>query len=333
MSNMEYVRAVPRIRSIENRLLDRAKIERMIEGNSAEETFKILQETEYGTLMNNIKRPEDYEIVLSEELKKLYSFMYEVSPDKTLIDIMSVRYDYHNIKVLLKEKALNKELSYLLIPVGTIPVDEMKEYVLTEENKNLTPLMGDAIKETEAAFEETKDPQQIDIILDKYMYKDMFSRAEKLQESYLLEFLNKNVDLINLKTLLRVKKQNKSRKFLEDVLIEGGKLEREILIDMLNGSNENIVSRLQYSDYNEIIKAGMDEYLQSGKLNVLEKLSDNFIMDFIKDSKYVSFGIEPLLAYIFAKENEIKIVRIIMVGKLNNIAGDVIRERLRDIYV
>ncbi|MCY6959036.1 V-type ATP synthase subunit C [Clostridium brassicae] len=333
MSNMEYVRAVPRIRSIENRLLDRAKIERMIEGNSAEETFKILQETEYGTLMNNIKRPEDYEIILSEELKKLYSFMYEIAPDKNLIDIMSIRYDYHNIKVLLKEKALNKELSYLLIPVGTIPVDEMKDYVLTDENKDLAPLMRDAIEETEAAFEETKDPQQIDIILDKYMYKDMFSRAEKLQESYLLEFLNKNVDLINLKTLLRVKKQNKSRKFLEEVLIEGGKLEKEVLIDMLNGSNENIVSRLQYSDYNEIIKAGMDEYLQSGKLNVLEKLSDNFIMDFIKDSKYVSFGIEPLLAYIFAKENEIKIVRIIMVGKLNNIAGDVIRERLRDIYV
>ncbi len=33
------------------------------------------------------------------------------------------------------------------------------------------------------------------------------------------------------------------------------------------------------------------------------------------------------------KETEIKIIRIIMVGKLNNIAEEVIRERLRDIYV
>ncbi|MCY6370841.1 V-type ATP synthase subunit C [Clostridium ganghwense] len=333
MSNIKYVQAVPRIRALENKLLDKAKIERMIDGNSAEETFKILQETEYGTLMTNVKRPEDYEIVLSEELKRVYSFMYEVSPDENLIDTMSIRYDYHNIKVLLKGKALNKDLSYLLIPVGTVAVDDMKMYISMEDYRELTPIMKEAIQKSETSFGEHKDPQQIDIILDEYMYKDMLFRAEVLGEPYLLEFLKMNIDLINLKTLLRVKKQKKSRKFLDSVLIEGGKLERETLLDMLNGSNENIVSSLQYTDYNEIMRLGMEEYIQTGKFNVLEKLSDNFIMNFIKDSKYISFGIEPLLAYIFAKENEIKIVRIIMVGKLNNIAGDVIRERLRDIYV
>ena len=36
---------------------------------------------------------------------------------------------------------------------------------------------------------------------------------------------------------------------------------------------------------------------------------------------------------IYAKETEIKIIRIIMVGKLNNIPAEVVRERLRDIYV
>ena len=36
---------------------------------------------------------------------------------------------------------------------------------------------------------------------------------------------------------------------------------------------------------------------------------------------------------IYAKETEIKLIRIIMVGKLNNVAEEVIRERLRDSYV
>ena len=60
---------------------------------------------------------------------------------------------------------------------------------------------------------------------------------------------------------------------------------------------------------------------------------DNYIMDLMKSAKMIPFGGEPLLAYIYAKETEIKVIRIIMVGKLNNIAGEVIRERLRDIYV
>jgi V/A-type H+-transporting ATPase subunit C len=34
-----------------------------------------------------------------------------------------------------------------------------------------------------------------------------------------------------------------------------------------------------------------------------------------------------------AKENEIRIIRIIMVGKINNMPTDSIRERLRDVYV
>ena len=68
MSNIDYVSVVPRIRSIENRLLDKAKIERMIDASSPQETFKILQETEYGSLMGALKNPEEYEFILSEEL-------------------------------------------------------------------------------------------------------------------------------------------------------------------------------------------------------------------------------------------------------------------------
>lgn len=56
-------------------------------------------------------------------------------------------------------------------------------------------------------------------------------------------------------------------------------------------------------------------------------------MNMMRDAKIIPFGVEPVIAYIYAKETEIKIIRIIMVGKLNNIAAEVIRERLRDIYV
>jgi len=47
----------------------------------------------------------------------------------------------------------------------------------------------------------------------------------------------------------------------------------------------------------------------------------------------VTFGPEPLFSYLVAKEMEIKILRIIMVSKMNNISPDAIRERLRDLYV
>ncbi|MFR2550514.1 V-type ATPase subunit [Clostridioides difficile] len=39
------------------------------------------------------------------------------------------------------------------------------------------------------------------------------------------------------------------------------------------------------------------------------------------------------MAYLYAKESEIKTIRIILTSKLNNIDADTIKERLRDAYV
>jgi V/A-type H+-transporting ATPase subunit C len=53
----------------------------------------------------------------------------------------------------------------------------------------------------------------------------------------------------------------------------------------------------------------------------------------VKNAKYIPFGIEPLAGYLIAKDNEIKIARIIMAGKLAGISPELIRERLRETYV
>ena len=102
---------------------------------------------------------------------------------------------------------------------------------------------------------------------------------------------------------------------------------------MLNDSVENITSKLAFTDYAEFIRVGIEYYTKTDSVSMLEKLIDNYIMNMMRDAKIIPFGVEPVIAYIYAKETEIKIIRIIMVGKLNNIAAEVIRERLRDIYV
>ena len=56
-------------------------------------------------------------------------------------------------------------------------------------------------------------------------------------------------------------------------------------------------------------------------------------MAFMRDAKYKSLTVEPLLAFLYAVETEVKTVRIIVNGKLNGIDTEVIKERLRDAYV
>ncbi|MBU5484890.1 V-type ATP synthase subunit C [Clostridium sp. MSJ-11] len=333
MEGLQFTHAISRIRVLETKLLDKAKLDRMIDSSSAEDALKILGETEYSNYMSNIKRPEDYEELLSGELIRLYQLMYSLSPVKELIDIMSIKYDYHNLKVMIKGKILNKDLSNLLIPVGLINLNKLKQAFDNENFKELTDYMIQGIEKVNKSFEEDKDPQKIDIVLDSFMYKEMLYRANEIGDKFLSDYFKVIIDLTNIKTLLRVKKQNKGRRFMEEVLIEGGTILKKDLISYENESIDGIANKLSYTPYEKILRLGLENYGTNGNMSYFEKLTDNYIMDYIKKAKYVSFGIEPLLGYIMAKESEIKTVRIIMVGKLNNVAPEVIRERLRDVYV
>ncbi len=333
MDEMQFSQVIPRLRVYETKLLDKAKIDRMIDSHSADEALKVLQETEYANVMTNVKRAEDYEVILSEELKKLFAVMYDISPVKSLVDLMSIKYDYQNIKVILKGMFLNQDLSYLLIHVGTMNADELKNMI---ENGNLSDLphtMREAVEEAKADFETTKDPQMIDVILDRYMFKALVEIKKEINDTFVDKYVDALIDSTNLKTLLRVKKQHKGREFFTSVMIEGGSIDKDKLLGMLNDTPENIVTKLAFTDYADFVRAGIEEYTKNGSVSLLEKLADNYIMDMMKNAKIIPFGVEPLLAYIYAKETEIKIIRIVMVGKLNNISAEVVRERLRDIYV
>jgi len=332
MDNMNFTQAVARLRVLEKRLLSKVKIEGMIDSDSADDVLKILQETEYASLMGNVKRAADYNILLKDELNRVYSLMYEVSPEPSVIDIMSLKYDYHNIKVMLKGRALDKDFSHMLIPVGTVNIEDLKIYMKAAEYKELNPTMREAIIQAEKVYQELNDPQKIDIILDRYMYADMLARAKETKVDFIIDYVKTNIDFSNIKSIVRLKKQQKDVNFFNEVILSGGDISGDVLLRAFSDPIENMATKFTSSKYGEIVRIGLEEYIKNGKLSSLEKLSDNYIMNKLKAAKYVTFGPEPIFAYIAAKETEIKIIRIIMVGKLNNVDTAVIRERVREVY-
>jgi len=333
MDRLDFAKSVSRIRAIETKLLDKTKIERMKDASSTEEVLRILGETDYAAVASKIKKPEDYEMVLSEELKNLYQLMYEITPEKKIIYLFSLRYEYHNIKVILKEKFSGKSFNNMIIDVGAIPAMKLSDYIKNDDYRDLDPLLREAIENAGSDYQETKDSQRIDLILDKYLYKDMLKRAVDLKNDFLINYIKISIDLINIKTFLRVLRQKKGRDFLKEALLNGGKIDNDIFLNSLNDSVDNLINRLSYTDYYKIMKDGLEDYDKNGNIAVFERLADDFLMNIIKDTKLISFGVEPLAAYIVAKETEIKLLRIILVGKLNNIPSEVLGERLRDSYV
>lgn len=333
MNEMQFTQVLPRLRVLETRLLDKSKIDRMIDSKSALDSLKVLQETDYSIHITDTKRAENYEEVLSKELIAMYDNLYKICPSKEIIDLIAVKYDYHNMKVLVKGKILKKDFEELLIPVGATDLSKLKYAVENEYYRDLDNFKKECLIKTFADFEINKDPQRIDTIIDKCQFENIISLSKKINHVGIDKYVIATADLTNIKTLLRVKKQKKNKDFLLDVLVHGGSIDKDRLIMLLNESNENIPGKLAYTSYENLLKDGITDFIASQSVSTLEKLIDNYIMNMMKDAKYITSGPMPVLAYIYAKENEIKQIRTIMVGKLNNIAEEVIRERLRDAYV
>ncbi len=68
-------------------------------------------------------------------------------------------------------------------------------------------------------------------------------------------------------------------------------------------------------------------------LPAFERWCDDQVMEQIRPAKTKPFGPEPLAGYLLARETEIQAVRILLSVKHNRLPADILRERLREMYV
>lgn len=327
-----YAYAVARIRALEKRLLDKGAIDRIIEARSPDDAFKAVIAYGYGGSGYEMTGLSGYEKILGEEIKKTHGLIKEIAPEPGLFDIFFLANDYHNIKVLLKAEFTGGDGEDALLGGGTIPEVKLKNIIRDRDMSGLHPVMRDAVFEALDMFNRTKDPQKIDIVLDIASFAHMKKLALDSGNSFLTGLTDALTDLINIKTFLRVKRLSGSRDFLQRSLLPGGTMDRGIFLENLEEPLDKLMGILSYKPYSQLVK-GVEDYKNTGNLTLLERLSDNYIISYIKEAHFTPFGIEPLVGYLFAKEYEIKNLRIVMVGKMNGIPGDVIKERLRDTYV
>ncbi len=78
-------------------------------------------------------------------------------------------------------------------------------------------------------------------------------------------------------------------------------------------------------------KSGFGALADAVKTSIgeFEKASDNMVTAYMNGAAGVTFGIEPLIAYMHRKQLEIQTVRIILSAKLNNLGEERIRARIR----
>ncbi len=327
-----YAYAVGRIRVLETRLLDMSKLGRMVEAGSAEEALRILGETEYADLVSRAAGPHDYAKVTAGEITRVYSLMKKLLPDEALVDLFLIKYDIHNMKVALKAHFQGRNFDHLAIDAGLVPAKLIPYVCQQEKISGVPPEYYAFAGAASLAYDESKDPKVIDLVLDRMQYSHTQAMAEKHGYAFLARLFATQVDLANIKSLIRTKRLGRGRDFLTENLLAGGTMAQTVFLDALTEDWPAIIGRFSSSPYRAVVEQGIGSLLESRGLTMLEKLSDAFQAELSRTVRFQAFGPEPVINYILAKENEVRNIRIIMLGKLNGVPNHEIRERLREGY-
>lgn len=329
IKDTDYLFLSTRIRVLEHALLTRERMDRMLEAATDAEAARVLVECGYPEMPT--VDVDSVNAALVSMRDKIFEDLYAYAPDPRMIDVFKVKYDYHNVKTLLKSEAMGLSPDRLLVDVGRFPPASLAEKVQTGNLHGLPETFAQAITQARAVLSTTHDPQLADFVLDKAYFQEMAQLARETGSRFLEGYVEMLVDAANLRSVVRVLRMKKNAEYLQNVLFEGGQVPVRFILSMASNGDalETVYGATPFAAAAEAGQAA----IRGGSLTAFERSCDNALMAYVSKAKYVPFGDAPLVSYLVAKDNELTAVRIIMTGRLAGLSADLIRERLRDAYV
>lgn len=317
-----YVFAVARLRYAELKLLNDQALDQLASASGVNEALKLLKEKGWGN--DNTYEAED---MLQEEREKLWSFVDEIVPDRSIFDVFKLPNDYNNLKAALKESVMEYEYPGIYISESTVDPELIKNAVKERNYQALPDDMIEVAENAHAVFLKTQDGQLCDIIVDKACLDAILKAGRETGDDFLKMYAEIKVASTNIKTAVRASLTGKDKDFLNMALAECETVDKNGLMNAAANGVDAIASFLGNTAYADAVP----ELRKSPA--AFERWCDNLITARMKPQLYESFGLGPIAAYILARENEIKSVRIILSGKQNGFSKEMISERVRDSYV
>lgn len=319
----QYTYAVARIRAKEMSLLTKSDLDQMLSCKTYDEALRILTDKGYGD-GGSFKSSEE---LLAYETEKTWNLIKELVSDISVFDVFLYANDFHNLKAAVKAVITDAPTTKLFIKSGTVSPDIILNAVRERSYSDLPKHLQSVAEDAVSVLLQTSDGQQCDILIDRAALIAIKAAGKESKNDMIDNYSELFVALANIKTAVRCCKTKKPAEFIKRALAPCDTINTTALADAAAKGLDDLFEYLTFTNYS----AAVDEIKKSS--SSFEKWCDNLIMSHIKSQKSNPFTLSPLAAYILARENELKSVRILLSAKQNELSDNSVRERLRDLYV
>ena len=320
----EYIYAVARVRGKEQTLLSGSFMETLMAAKDYGECLRLLADKGWNT--EGVSDPEE---LFTAERKRTWDFVGELVDDLHVFDVFLYANDYHNLKAAIKETISPQayEVAYMAKSQCTVDPLLIRNAVKERNFDALPDAMKEVAKEAMDVLLHTGDGQACDIIVDKAALSRIYEAGKASRNEILSLYGELTVASANIKTAIRAAKTRKDQAFLEKALAPCDTLDVKELARAATEGEESVYAYLEKTKYSDAVS----EIKESP--SAFEKWCDDQIIESMRPQIHNPFTLSPIAAFILARENEIKSVRIVISGKINGLSDDSVRERVREMYV
>ena len=318
----DFTYAVARIRFRETKLLSDTDLNALLMSSDADAVMRLLRDKGWGD--NTDCRPEE---LLALEENKLWEFINETVDDISVLNFLLIPNDYHNLKVILKCITRDLEPDSMLIEDSVEDAQAIYKAIKSRDYGDLPEYLQEVAQDAMTTLLQTSDGQLCDIIVDKACMEHVYRLGKESKSDIIRLYCELFVAAADIKIAIRCANTKKKLDFIRRALAECDTLDVERLAQAACEGKDEVIAYLGTTEYRSAVEA------IETSMSAFEKWCDDYMTNAMKPQKWEPFGIGPVVAYIIARQNEIKAVRMILSAKVNNLSENTIKERLRDMYV
>lgn len=345
----DYGYANARIRGMKSLLIQDELYNRLLKTNSLADVVTMLGTTPYQRELSEAMIKDDslkgFDEALRRNVMKAFGKVARMVDDDAqhLVNVLLGRWDVANIKAILRGKNLgagSEAILSSLIPGAEIDEHSLLEMVNSRDVRDCVDTMATlripySVPLTGAfpEFAAKRSLTPLEIALDKYFYDRAyrFLRGKDMSTELVRQTIGRDIDTANIMLVLRIVKEEIDRHEGSNFLIDGG---RELpywrIQEFINmKSVEDVVQELAATSYHKLISDNMPTYFETGSLIGLQRALEQFaVRGGLKMWQADPLTIGGIIAYIWAKTNEVVNLRVIARGKQVGMPEKKMREAL-----
>lgn len=279
------------------KILTKGQLETLIFKND-EKFFELLRNYGFGFT-------DSVEDLYLKGIKNLQKDLKDALGDLKSLKVFFYPFDILNTKLIYKEIKENIKTEKYYLDVGNIDPYYIYQALKYEKFTD--------ILEYEDMFTKIKKIKETDYQKINYFIDSLFT--DKMREvvkgsKALTEYLNVKLDIVNFLTIMRVKKLNLPKEFLEHAVFETKSLSKKEFIDLTDKSLEEIANKANNLGYFSL-KKSIEEYQKKEDLEILESNFNKDLYKILIDYSFDSAGLGFIMSYIYQKLMELKNIKII----------------------